>query len=67
MKHYIGYTSDLKQRMISHNELGNDWTKSYRPWRIIYTKAFDAKNDAIKYEKWLKSGAGRTFIKSMEH
>lgn len=30
-KHYTGYTSDLEQRLISHNEFGNEWTARYRP------------------------------------
>ena len=64
-KHYTGYTSDLEQRMLSHNELGKGWTASYRPWKLIYTKEFDNKKEAIQYEKWLKSGVGRDFIKSL--
>jgi putative endonuclease len=66
-KHYTGFTSNLEQRMISHNELGKGWTVSYRPWKIIYTKEFENKEDAMKYEKWLKSGTGRRFIKTIQH
>ena len=64
-KHYTGYTTDLQERLRSHNELGKDWTKSYRPWLLIYTKEFETKAEAIAYEKWLKSGIGRDFIKSI--
>ena len=64
-KHYTGYTSNLEQRMLSHNELGKGWTASYRPWKLIYIKEFDNKKEAIQYEKWLKSGVGRDFIKSL--
>ena len=66
-KHYTGYTADLEQRLLSHNELGNEWTKSYRPWKIIYTKEFSYKKEAIKYEKWMKTEAGREFIKTLPH
>jgi putative endonuclease len=66
-KHYTGFTTNLDQRLISHNELGNDWTRSFRPWRLIYTKEFIEKAEAIKYEKWLKSGVGRDFIRSIPH
>ena len=66
-KHYTGYTSDLPGRILSHNELGSGWTSRYRPWEIIYTKEFSAKSDAMRYEKWLKSGAGRAFIKGLNH
>jgi len=64
-KHYTGFTTDLGQRLLSHNELGNGWTAKYRPWVIIYTKEFSDKTAAMKYEKWLKSGAGRDFIKTL--
>lgn len=66
-KHYVGYTSDLDMRIKSHNELGSGWTKRYRPWRVISTKDFETKTDAMKYEIWLKTGVGRDFIKTLEH
>ena len=66
-KHYTGFTSNLEQRMLSHNILGKDWTAKYRPWRLIITKEFDTKVEAMKYEKWLKSGVGRSFVKTLRH
>ena len=66
-KHYTGYTIDLEMRMKSHNELGSGWTKKFRPWRVIYTKEFEIKTDAMKYESWLKSGVGREFISKLPH
>jgi len=64
-KHYTGFTSNLQQRLLSHNYLGNDWTKNHRPWELIYTKLFSSKSDAMIYEKWLKTGVGRDFIQSL--
>ena len=67
-KHYTGYTSNLEKRILSHQELGNkDWTTKYRPWKLIFTKEFSDKSEALKFEKWLKSGVGRTFIKELPH
>jgi putative endonuclease len=66
-KHYTGFTSNFKARILSHKELGKDWTAKYRPWKIIFTKEFDNKKEAISYEKWLKSGIGREFIKTIQH
>ena len=54
-KHYTGYTSDIEMRIQSHNEFGKDWTARYRPWKLIYTKEFEIKTEAMIYEKWLKS------------
>jgi putative endonuclease len=64
-KHYTGFTSNLDQRLLSHNQLGEGWTAKYRPWQLIFTKEFDTKKEAMDYEKWLKSGAGRDFIKTI--
>ena len=66
-KHYTGFTSNPEQRLLSHNNLGKDWTARYRPWKLIYTKGFELKSEAIQYEKWLKTGSGRDFIKSLPH
>ncbi len=64
--HYTGFTTNLEQRLLSHNSLGKGWTKAYRPWILIYTKAFERKEEAMKFEKWLKTGKGREFIKNLE-
>ncbi|MGZ8541834.1 MAG: GIY-YIG nuclease family protein [Chitinophagaceae bacterium] len=58
-KHYTGFTSNLEERLKSHNELGHDWTAKYRPWKILFTKEFATKKEALIYEKWLKTGVGR--------
>jgi putative endonuclease len=66
-KHYTGYSSHLVDRLESHNHLGNEWTAKYRPWKLIYTKEFETKREAMAYEKWLKTGVGRDFIKTLPH
>ena len=61
-KIYIGYTSNLHERLKSHNELGTKgYTLKYRPWTIIHTEIFDDKSMAMKREKELKSSRGRDF------
>ena len=63
-KIYIGYTSNLEQRFLSHNELSKTaYTVKYRPWKIIYTEKFENKKEAIQREKQLKSSRGRNFIR----
>ena len=64
--HYTGYTSDLLSRFKSHNEFGTKgFTKKYRPWKVIYVAFFISKLEAIKHERFLKSGQGRVFVKSI--
>jgi putative endonuclease len=66
-KHYTGFTTDLEQRLLSHNEPGKDWSAKFRPWQLIYTKQFNNKPEALFHEKWLKTGVGRDFIKKLLH
>jgi len=62
-KIYIGYTSNIEQRIKSHNELAKKgWTIKFRPWKIVLTEFFESKNDAMKREKQLKTAAGRDWI-----
>jgi putative endonuclease len=67
LKHYTGMTTNPEERLRSHNIYGKDWTKKCRPWRLIYTKSFEDKAEAQRYEKWLKSGQGRAFVKDLPH
>ncbi len=65
-KIYIGYTSDLEDRLLSHNVMGTKgFTVKYRPWRVIHTESFLEKTDALKREKQLKTAKGREFIRSL--
>lgn len=65
-KIYIGFTSNLEQRLLSHNELGKKgWTIKFRPWQLIHTEVFQLKSDAMKREKELKTATGRNFIRSL--
>jgi len=62
-KIYIGYTSDLERRLLSHNILApKGYTVRYRPWVLMHTEVFNTKPEAMKREKELKSGRGRKFI-----
>ncbi|MFI8380189.1 GIY-YIG nuclease family protein [Leeuwenhoekiella sp. NPDC079379] len=58
-KNCTGVTTDLISRFKSHNELANKgWTKAYRPWMVIYIEVFNSKKEALKKEKFFKSGQG---------
>ncbi|MBD3628651.1 GIY-YIG nuclease family protein [Cyclobacterium sp.] len=65
-KIYIGFTSNLQKRLISHNELGKKgWTIKFRPWKVIHTEEFESKKEAMDREKYLKTGIGREFIRNL--
>ena len=53
-KLYIGYTSDLRQRLTEHNAGRNRSTKAYIPFELVYYEAYRSKDDAMQREKQLK-------------
>jgi putative endonuclease len=62
-KIYIGFTSNLENRIIAHNHPKNKgWTKSFQPWKLVYHETFDSKKRAMVREKQLKSAKGRRYI-----
>jgi len=60
---YVGYTKDLKTRFASHNAGRSQYTKKYKPWRIITYIAFDNEKKARLYEEYLKTGSGIAFTR----
>jgi len=60
---YIGYSTNLKQRLIEHNNGKSIYTSKYRPWQLEACITFKEKSKAIAFEKYLKSGSGRAFSK----
>lgn len=67
-KKYIGYTMDLKQRLIDHNRHKNVSTAFGTRWKLIYCETYIHKMDALGREKFLKSGAGWKFLrKQIKH
>ena len=61
-KLYIGFTKDLKRRVEEHNQGLVSSTRNRRPLHLIYYEACLNETDAIKREKYFKSGFGRRFI-----
>ena len=56
-------TSNLISRFKSHNELATKgWTIKFRPWEVIHEEVFSSKSEALKREKFLKSGRGRKWV-----
>ena len=51
---YVGYTSNLINRIKKHNSSnGAKFTKG-RKWEVIYSKKYDSKSKALKEEYKLK-------------
>ena len=59
---YIGFTKNLKKRIVLHNEGKVRATAGRRPLTLIYYEACWDEFDAVKREKYLKTGYGRRYL-----
>ena len=58
---YIGRTSDLHARIRAHNSGQSPHTAKHVPWRLIAAIAFQDDQQAVEFERYLKTGSGRAF------
>ena len=65
-KFYIGMSVDPEARLMQHNAGQSKFTKSFRPWTLIYSEFAGDREKARKLEKYYKSGAGRSRLKEMK-
>jgi putative endonuclease len=62
---YKGFCSDLQKRLSEHNSGKTKSTKPFMPWMIAYYEEFNSINEAIARERFLKTAAGRRFLKNL--
>ena len=66
-KTYVGYTTNILDRLEKHNaSKGAKCTKGYK-WKIIYKKKFLSKSKALSFEYSLKNNRKKrlSIIKSL--
>ncbi len=59
----MGCTNNLKDRINRHTKGQVDATKDRLPVELDFYIAFSNQYKAFEFEKYLKSGSGRAFIK----
>ena len=64
-KYYIGFTSDLKERLIRHNQKSKGFTGSVNDWKVVYTENYNTKEEATKREIQIKSWKSRIKIEKL--
>ncbi|MCE1164283.1 MAG: GIY-YIG nuclease family protein [Bacteroidetes bacterium] len=61
-KLYIGQTNNLNARISRHNSNKNFTTKNKGPWKLLYSKEFNTRSEAMVFEKKLKSIKNKEYI-----
>ena len=59
---YTGYTQDLNDRIARHARGSVPATKNRRPIKLETYFAFSDQNQALEFEKYLKTGSGRAVM-----
>lgn len=62
-KHYVGYTTNLEQRLSKHNSNQTVFSRRYAPWHIETYIGFNNKQLALSFERYLKKGSGHAFLR----
>ena len=60
---YVGMTQRLEERLKEHNSGKTKSTKGYGPWKLFFFEECSSRLEARMREKYLKSGAGKEYIK----
>ena len=56
---YVGYTKNIRERIILHNSgKGAKFTRG-RKWKIIYKKGYNTKTEAMQNEYLLKKNKSK--------
>src|SRR5580658_7196636 len=58
-RHYTGFCQDIEQRVAQHNAGISKSTKGRGPWTLLYSESFPSRSEALRRERFLKSGKGR--------
>ena len=61
---YKGSTQDIENRLAIHNLGLVNYSSKHIPWEMILFEKFETRSEAMKREKWYKTGVGREWIKA---
>lgn len=62
---YIGFSTNLTNRLREHNKGNVLSTRGRRPLELIYTEFHTNKYDALRREKYFKTTSGKKGLKLM--
>ena len=62
-KRYVGFSrKSPEERLVEHSAGCNQWTRQNGPFKLIYSKPYQNRSEALSKEKFLKSGQGRKWL-----
>jgi len=62
---YVGCTQDLEDRVQRHNQGRSKYTKSKRPWKLIYHEEYPSRSEAMKREYAIKRRKNKDYMEKL--
>jgi putative endonuclease len=62
---YIGFTSNLEERIIRHNQKSKGFTGNVNDWKVVYIENYNTKAEAQERELKIKSWKSRVKIQAL--
>lgn len=62
---YIGFTSNLAERIVRHNQKSKGFTGNVNDWKIVFTEIYEFKEEAQKRELQIKSWKSKIKIQAL--
>ena len=63
--YYIGSTQDIDERLERHNQGRSKYTRTKRPWKLVYSEEHPNRPVAIKREKEIKNRKKKIYIDTL--
>lgn len=64
-RYYTGSTNDLERRLNEHNTGKSKYTSLTRPFILVHKEEYSTRLEAVRRERFLKTGKGREFSKDI--
>ena len=64
-RQYVGSAQDLERRLALHNAGLYRYTKALLPWRLVYSELCVTRTEAVRRERYFKTGVGRGDLKNL--
>jgi putative endonuclease len=61
--YYTGISDSTDRRTFFHNVDRKGYTNRYRPWKLVFTKSFDSRQQALAAEQTIKKWKSKKMIR----
>ncbi len=63
-RRYVGSSEDVDERLQRHNAGDSKATKHGSPWRLLHSETLSTRSEAVRRERYYKTGRGRDALTS---